>query len=118
MAPSPVDIVDTYLRRVWNAGELDLLDQVCADTVIRHEAGKVDRMDRARQRKRIAGLIATRAPQFTDVVLHGDDRFVTSVWNLVGDGGAWQLCGIEVFRIEDGRIAEVWNSAHLEGAWG
>ena len=58
-------------------------------------------------------------PLFTHRVLHADDRFVTSVWNLVSrDGREIRLCGIEVFEAADGRFTRCWNSAYEKGWWG
>ena len=32
--------------------------------------------------------------------------------------GDTRLCGIEVFKVENGLITDMWNSPYVEGAWG
>jgi hypothetical protein len=54
-------------------------------------------------------------PYFTHRVLHADDSYVTSVWNMVSrDGRNAELCGIEVFRAENGRFTDCWIQLHEE----
>jgi ketosteroid isomerase-like protein len=78
-------------------------------------------MTLAASTERIAGFFATyRTLDFTPVVLveHGD--MVTCVWNaelVAVTGEPSRISSIEVFRIADGRIVEVWNAEASSAHW-
>jgi ketosteroid isomerase-like protein len=53
-------------------------------------------------------------------VLHDDATMVTVNWNgssTQRDGRSFEYCGIEVFRVVDGKIVEIWNSRETGGHW-
>ena len=55
---------------------------------------------------------------FDTVVLHDDGTMVTVNWNgrsTQRDGRSFEYCGIEVFRVVDGKIVEIWNSREAAG---
>ena len=118
MAKTALEIVDIYLRTIWNEGQAELVRTYCADPVTRHDANGVTRLSHEEQIARISSQYEELRPIFTDVVLSGDDTHVTTVWNATGKKPGWGLCGIEVFRVSDGRITDVWNSTYMDGAWG
>ncbi|MDH6197100.1 hypothetical protein M2272_003753 [Mycobacterium frederiksbergense] len=39
-----------------------------------------------------------------------------SVGALAG-AGDWNACSMEIFRVVDGRITEVWNCGYKQGVW-
>lgn len=115
---TPRELIEIYWERVYNAGEVELVREVCADPIIRHDPNFVTALSHDEQITRVRRSVAI-APLFTHRVLHADDRFVTSVWNMVSrDGRNIQLCGIEVFEAENGRFIRCWNSAYEKGLWG
>lgn len=115
---TPRELIEIYWERVYNAGEVELVRDVCADPIIRHDPGVVIPLSHDEQIVRIKRSLAIN-PLFTHRVLHADDRFVTSVWNMVSrDGRGIELCGIEVFEAEDGRFTRCWNSSYTKGLWG
>lgn len=135
----PRDIVASYVERVWNLGDSSAVVEYCADPYVRHDAGRSREMSHAEQLKRVtgerkAGTAADgRSLHFETLLLAGDGRDVTWVWNMTGPTGTelaasgveaevvgddLRICGIEVFRVVDGRIAEVWNSPPMAGHWG
>lgn len=135
----PREIVASYVERVWNLGDSSAVVEYCADPYVRHDAGRSRAMSHAEQlervtRERAAGTAADgRSLHFETLVLAGDGRDVTWVWNMTGPTGTelaasgveaevvgeeLRICGIEVFRVVDGRIAEVWNSPPMAGHWG
>lgn len=112
------EIVDIYLHTIWDGNQPELVRDYCADPIVRHDANSITKLTHDEQVARIAGQYAELEPRFEDVVLAGDDEYVTSVWNATGKDPNWKLCGIEVFRVQDGRITDVWNSTYMDGAWG
>ncbi|MBV1687806.1 ester cyclase [Novosphingobium sp. G106] len=115
---SPRELIEIYWERVYNNGEVELVREVCADPIVRHDPGAVTRLGHDEQIERVKRSVALK-PHFTHRVVHADDRFVTSVWNMVsGDGRDIRLCGIEVFEAEDGRLTRCWNSSYEKGFWG
>ncbi len=111
-------LVATYIDEVWNKGRTDLVPELCAQTVVRHDANSVTQLTHAEQIARIAHNFNELRPVFEIVILAGDERDVTLVWNATGRDPGWNLCGVEIFRVIDGRISEVWNSPYVDGAWG
>lgn len=113
-----LEIVDIYLKKIWNEGQADLVRTYCADPITRHDLNSVTRLTHDEQIARISSQYQELVPFFTDVVLAGDDTHITSVWNVTGKDPDWRLCGIEVFKVVDGRITDVWNSTYMKGHWG
>lgn len=104
-----------YWDRVYNELEVELIREICADPMVRHDAESVTSLSHDEQIERVLRNRKMR-PYFTHHVLHADDRFVTSVWNMVSrDGKNLELCGIEVFRAENGRLTDCWNSTYMKG---
>lgn len=135
----PRDIVGSYVERVWNLGDSSAVAEYCADPYVRHDAGRSRVMSHAEQLERVtserrAGTAEDgRSLRFETLLLAGDGRDVTWVWNMTGPTGTelaasgveaevvgdeLRICGIEVFRVVDGRIAAVWNSPPMAGHWG
>jgi len=132
-------IVAEYVERVWNRGDSSAVVELCADPYVRHDAGRSRMMSHADQLHRVTseremGTAADgRSLRFETLLLAGDGQDVTWVWNMTGPTGTelaesgvtaevvgdeLRICGIEVFRVVEGRIAEVWNSPPMAGHWG
>lgn len=118
MVKSAVEIVRAYGIDAWNGGHDEWIPQLCADPIIRHDANREVRLSHAEQRARMRHNYEELRPTFEPVVLAGDDEYVTLIWNVTGRDPNWKLCGIEIFRVLDGKIVEVWNSPYLDGRWG
>jgi len=109
--------VKSYIREAWNEGRVELISELCADPVIRHDANSVTELSHAEQVERIAHNYDELRPTFEEVVFAGDDEYITLIWNVTGRDPNWKWCGIEIFRVVDGKISEVWNSPYLDGRW-
>ncbi len=135
---SAEEVVLRYLHEVWNEGRADVVREVCADPVTRHDAGEVTRLDHAAQIARVEANRAAAASsdgrnlRFDIVVTAAGERDVCVVWNMTAPadcrladadfpktvvGDEMHMCGSEIFRIADGRIAEVWNPPPMAGHW-
>ncbi len=135
----PREIVADYVERVWNLGDSSAVVEYCADPYVRHDAGRSRVMSHAEQLHRVTSERAAgtardgRSLRFETLLLAGDGQDVTWVWNMTGPTGTelaasgvaaevvgeeLRICGIEVFRVVEGRIMEVWNSPPMAGHWG
>lgn len=117
---SPRELITLYWDEVWNKGRVELIPEICADPMIRHDVGRVTRMSHEDQIARVRDGHAMMLPTFTHEVLVADGEVASSVWNMTGHmhGEPIAICGIETFRVIDGRLAECWNSPYGKGLWG
>jgi steroid delta-isomerase-like uncharacterized protein len=111
---------------VWSAGNLDALNDIVTPNLIHHWAIGPDSTGLAATADRIAGLRAA----FPDLTIsHGpliqDGDYVAATWVIHGThNGAYlgiaptghtiDATGINVFRLECGRIAEIWSEMDAE----
>jgi ketosteroid isomerase-like protein len=121
---SAQETVERYTYEVWNRGDLDLAGSLFADIVVRHDIGSRTEIARADNIQRIRDLRASvSALEFVlRVVIPGSDgQHVVTVWEChitAIDGENQIVSGIEVFRVIDGRITEVFNTPQTPGQWG
>lgn len=119
MHRSPKELIELYWTEVWNNRNVEMIRELCADPIIRHDPGSVTALSLEDQIARVRQQSEHAAPYFEHEVLHADDRFVTSVWNMHTRMGARvELCGIEVFEAENGKFTHCWNSSYTPGRWG
>jgi aminoglycoside/choline kinase family phosphotransferase len=115
---TPLELIQIYWERVYNDMEVELVREICADPIVRHDPQSITSLSHDEQIERILRTRPLR-PYFTHQVLHADASYVTSVWNMKSrDGRNAELCGIEVFRAENGRFTDCWNSSYMKGRWG
>jgi len=117
MTRSALEVVTLYNLEVWNKGRIELVPELCAERMTRYDANSVTTLDIDEQIARIRHNYDELRPTFEPVVLAGDDEYVTLVWNVTGRDPNWKWCGIEVFRVVDGKIVEVWNGPYVDGRW-
>ena len=116
-SPTPVDVVRRYLEEVYHQGRAELIRELTADPLVRHDPGATVEHSHQRQIDRIHAELPGWRPLFTAEVLTGDAEFATLVWTATGRDSDRTLSGIEVFRVRDGRITEVWNAAYSTQPW-
>ncbi len=113
--------VRRYLDVLYNERRLDLIPALIADPTWRHKAGEVQSLTITETIERLqATLDLCPVLHFDSVVLHDDATMVTVNWNgssTQRDGRSFEYCGIEVFRVVDGKIVEIWNSRETGGHW-
>jgi hypothetical protein len=116
---TPRELIELYWERVWNRREAELIREICADPIIRHDPNSVTALSHDEQVNRVRQQSAEMEPFFTHEVLLADDTYVTSVWNMhTRKGERIELCGMEVFKAENGRFTDCWNSTYSPGRWG
>src|SRR5919199_3482796 len=96
------EAVELYTYEVWNNRHLDLLDEVLAETVVRHGVGEVQTLTRAEARQRVERIWSGRkAVEFLLPLVVVEGELVSTVWEchyvtLADEQRA--TSGIEVFR--------------------
>lgn len=115
---TPRELIELYWEEVWNKGHVELIREICADPMTRHEAGQMSRLSHDEQIARVRKTVEAIRPHFTHEVLVGDDRHVSSVWNMRAQSDRYPfMSGIETFRAENGRLTECWNPPYGFEPW-
>jgi steroid delta-isomerase-like uncharacterized protein len=115
-------LVRRFYDEVWGRGNVDVCDEVFADDYIRHDLRSGDPGPGPEGQKRIAALFRSAFPDLSwDVeIVVGEGDFVVGRWAARGTHlGSWagiapsgrsmHLAGVNVFRFEQGKVAEIWN---------
>ena len=117
------EVVELYNLVVWNERDFALAEELMGDTVIRHEVGKALTLTRRQAVQRIVEHWAMFDKVCFDLnlVVAGDDgEHVAIVYRVdddCKDGTRIDVGSLEIFRVVDGRITEVWNCGHTQGVW-
>jgi hypothetical protein len=116
---SPKELIQLYWTEVWNNRNAEMIRELCADPIVRHDPGSTTELSLDDQIARVCQQSEAAEPYFEHEVLLADDEYVTSVWNMhTRKGERVELCGIEVFRAKDGKFTDCWNSSYVAGRWG
>jgi predicted SnoaL-like aldol condensation-catalyzing enzyme len=117
------EVVELYNLVVWNERNLDLAEELFGDTVIRHEVGQAHTLTHAQAVQRVADIWQPfdRLRFDLNIVVAGDDgEHVAIVYDsamATKDGTETNVASIEVFRVVDSKITEVWNCGYKQGVW-
>jgi predicted SnoaL-like aldol condensation-catalyzing enzyme len=117
------EVVELYNLVVWNEREFGLADELIGESVLRHGVGAAQTLTHDEAVARIADTWAMfdRLRFDLKLVVAGDDgEHVAIVYEspmVLTDGTETTISSMEVFRVVDGRITEVWNCGHQQGAW-
>ncbi|MFZ1178194.1 MAG: nuclear transport factor 2 family protein [Mycobacterium sp.] len=117
------EVVELYNLVVWNERDLDLAEELLGDTVIRHEVGEAHTLTHTQAVQRVADLwqLFDSLRFDLNIVIAGDDgEHVAIVYDstmTTSDGRETKVASIEVFRVVDGKITEVWNCDYKQGVW-
>jgi steroid delta-isomerase-like uncharacterized protein len=115
-------LIQRFYDEVWTRGNLDVADEVFADEYMRHDFRGGEPEPGAEGQKQIAAAFRTAFPDLTwDIdFLLADGDYVVGRWTATGTHNApWagvqatgrpmRFSGINVFRFENGKVAEIWN---------
>jgi len=117
------EVVELYNLVVWNERNFDLADELMGDTVIRHEVGEAQTLSHEQAVQRVVDNWAMFDKLRFDLnlVVAGDDgEHVAIVYQSpmeLKDGTKTSVGSMEIFRVVDGRITEVWNCGYKQGVW-
>lgn len=119
--PTAQEVVTRYLDVLYNERRLDLIPELISDPTWRHKAGEVKSLTMAETITRLEDTLELcPVLHFDTTMLAATDEMVTVAWNGFStqtNGKSYSYCGIEVFRVVDGRITEIWNSRETGGHW-
>jgi predicted SnoaL-like aldol condensation-catalyzing enzyme len=120
---TPREVVELYNLVVWNQRDFALAEELMGDTVIRHEVGEALTLTHRQAVQRIVEHWAMFDEVRFDlnlVVAGADGEHVAIVYGSsmkLKDGAEVDIGSMEIFRVVDGRITEVWNCGHGQGVW-
>ena len=121
MSASPRQVVERYNLEFWNLRRFELADQIIADELVRNELSGRVVLTRDEARERAERLWdGVRDVRFRLLHTLEDGELCAIVYQadiVHHDGSPDAIASIEVFRVVDGRIVEVWNNAHQKGRW-
>jgi predicted SnoaL-like aldol condensation-catalyzing enzyme len=117
------EVVELYNLAVWNKRDFALAEELLGDTVTRHEVGEVHVLTHDEAVRRVVDTWE----MFDDIrfdlnlIVAGDDgEHVALVYQspmTLKDGTEISIGSMEIFRVVDGRITEVWNCGYKQGVW-
>ena len=110
---SPESVVRAYWERVWLGRDLDALDEVVADPLVRHTAEGTQVMARSDLRRRLSGAfeaVCASEVDFDALAVEGDSVWVRLTLRGVSlaTAGPLSVAWLAQYRIDGGRIAELW----------
>jgi predicted SnoaL-like aldol condensation-catalyzing enzyme len=117
------EVVELYNLVVWNQRDFALADELMGETVTRHEVGEAVVLTHDQAVKRIVDHwdMFDELRFDLNLVVAGDDaEHVAIVYQSpmrLKDGTEVTVGSMEIFRVVDGRITEVWNCGYQQGVW-
>jgi predicted SnoaL-like aldol condensation-catalyzing enzyme len=117
------EVVELYNLVVWNEKNFELADELMGETVIRHDVGEAHTLTHEQAVDRIVdtwGMFDKIRFDLNLLVAGDDGEYVTIVYEspmTSKDGSETTISSMEIFRVVDGRITEVWNCGYKQGVW-
>ncbi len=117
------EVVELYNLVVWNQRDFTLAEELMGDSVIRHEVGEATVLTHDEAVERIVDHweMFDELRFDLNLVVAGDDgEHVAIVYQSpmkLKDGTQVDVGSMEIFRVVDGRIVEVWNCGYELGVW-
>jgi len=117
------EVVEQYNLVVWNQKDFALAEELLGDSVIRHDVGEATTLTHDEAVKRVVdhwAMFETIRFDLKMVLAAEDGEHVTLVYEspmTVKDGTVLTVSSMEIFRVIDGRITEVWNCGYKQGVW-
>jgi steroid delta-isomerase-like uncharacterized protein len=115
-------LVRRFYDEVWNLGNTDFAHEVFAEDYVRHDLRPTEALPGPAGQKKIADDFRAAFPDLevaVDLII-GEEDFVVGRWTAsgthLGPWGALEPTGrratfsaVNIFRFEDGKVAEIWN---------
>lgn len=119
-AASAESVVRAYWERIWLERDLDALEDLVTDPVVRHTAEGTQSLTRLEYRRRLADAFeAVRATEVSIDSITADGPLAWVRLTLRGvslaTAAPLSLAWLGQYRVERGRIAELW-ALHQPGA--
>lgn len=117
------EVVEQYNWVVWNEKDFALADELLGDTVTRHDVGEATVLTHEEAVNRVIdhwAMFETIRFDLNLIVAGDDGEHVAIVYEspmTSTDGHSLTIGSMEIFRVVDGRITEVWNCGYKQGVW-
>jgi hypothetical protein len=117
------EVVELYNLVVWNERDFALAEELMGETVTRYEVGEATVLTHEQAVARIVDhwdMFETIRFDLNLVVAGDDGEHVAIVYQSpmkLKDGTETTVGSMEIFRVVDGRITEVWNCGYKQGVW-
>jgi predicted SnoaL-like aldol condensation-catalyzing enzyme len=110
---TPLRVVQMYNDDVWANHQRDLIAKLLANPLRRHHPGGTQIFTHADMLRRYDDYF-TRFKAMRAVARHYicEGAYVTLLWDIdmeANDGKLTTISSIEIFKVVDGKIVEVWN---------
>lgn len=115
-------LIRGFYDEVWGNGNLDVCDEVFADDYVRHDLRTTVAAPGPEGQKQIAAAFRAAFPdlRWEVEILVAEGDYVVGRWTASGTHlGAWAgsaptgrrvtFSGVNIFRFERGKVAEIWN---------
>ena len=115
------EVVEQYNLVVWNQRDFALAEDLMGEDVIRHDVGEATVLTHEQAVARIVdhwAMFETIRFDLNLVVAGDDGEHVAIVYQSpmkLKDGTETTIGSMEIFRVVDGRITEVWNCGYKQG---
>jgi steroid delta-isomerase-like uncharacterized protein len=115
-------LIRRFYDEVWNKGNLDAADEIFAEDYVRHDLRPGSPLPGPAGQKKIAADFRAAFPDLrstVDLMVAEEDMIVVR-WTTEGTNtGGWgdvpptgrhaRFSGVNIFRIRDGKVVEIWN---------
>ena len=115
-------LVRRFYEEVWNKGNLDAAEAIFAEDYVRHDLRPGLGLSGPAGQKKIAADFRAAFPDVRNTVdlMVAEGDLVAARWTTTGThtgpwgevaptGKAARFAGVNIFRIRDGRVVELWN---------
>ena len=115
-------LIRRFYEEVWGKGNFDVAEEVFAADYVRHDLRPGNPLPGPAGQKRIAADFRTAFPdlRMTVDLMVAEGDMVVARWTTEGANiGPWgsvpptgkhvKFCGVNIFRVENGKIVEIWN---------
>jgi len=115
-------LVRRFYEEVWNKGNLDAADTIFADDYVRHDLRQGNPLPGPAGQRKIAADFRAAFPDLhmTIDVIVAEGDMIAARWTTEGTNtGQWgnipptgkraKFSGVNIFRIANGRVVEIWN---------
>ncbi len=108
-------LIRRFYEEVWNKGNMVVAEEIIAANYVRHDPrGGAPAPGPEGQKQIAAGFrraVSNTALNIDFMVAEGD--FVVARWTIRGDhklsGKKLEFVGVNIFRLKDGKVVEIWN---------
>ena len=117
------EVVELYNLVAWSKRDFALAEELLGDTVTRHGVGEAQVLTHEEAVARVVdhwGMFESIRFDLNLVVAGDDGEHVAVVYQspmTLKDGTSVNIGSMEIFRVVDGRITEVWNCGYKQGVW-